>query len=61
MDSKATKKLEKELTKAIADTVVVRLGLRTLPLLPSHGTIEKMARAAVAVYEEVVVNQQKEG
>ena len=51
MDQKTVKKLEKELEKAIADVVVVRLGLRTLPLLPPRPTIQMMAKAAAAVYE----------
>jgi hypothetical protein len=61
MNPKTVKKLEKELTKAIADVVVLRLGLGILPLLPSHGTFEKMAKAAAEVYVEVVDNKQKEG
>ena len=55
------RKLEKELTKAIGDVVVVRLGLKRLPLLPSHRTLEMMAKAAVAVYEGAVDDQQQEG
>jgi hypothetical protein len=30
------------------------MGLRRLPLLPSHQTVQMMAKAAVAVYEAVV-------
>jgi len=54
MDQKTVKKLEKELEKAIADVVVVHLGLKTLPLLPPRSTIQMMAKAAVAVYEGAV-------
>ncbi len=53
MDRKQAHKLEQELAKAIVE-VVCRLGLRRLPLLPSHKTMQEMARAAVAVYEAEV-------
>jgi hypothetical protein len=53
MDQKKARKLEQELVKAIVE-IVCRLGLRRLPLLPSHKTISEMARAAVAVYEAEV-------
>ena len=53
MDRKIVRRLEKELLKAIAD-VIARIGLRGLPLLPSHRTLEMMAKAAVAVYEGAV-------
>jgi len=60
MDQRIIRKLEKELTKAIGDVVVVRLGLKYLPLLPSHRTLEMMAKAAVAVYEGAVDDRQQE-
>ncbi len=47
---KKARKLEQELVKAIVE-IVCRLGLRRLPLLPSHRTMQEMAKAAVAVYE----------
>jgi hypothetical protein len=50
MDQMKARKLEQELLKAIRE-VVCRLGLRRLPVLPSHQTMQEMARAAVAVYE----------
>ena len=50
MDQKKARKLEQELVKAIGE-VVCRLGLRRLPVLPSHQTMQEMARAAVAVYQ----------
>ena len=50
MDQKIVNKLERELEKAIAEVVVVRLGLKSLPLLPPRPTIQMMAKAAVAVY-----------
>jgi hypothetical protein len=53
MDQKKARNLKQELVKAIVE-IVCRLGLRRLPLLPSHKTMEEMARAAVAVYEAEV-------
>lgn len=53
MDQKKARKLEQELVKAIGE-VVCHLGLRRLPLLPSHKTMKEMARAAVAIYEAEV-------
>ena len=54
MDQKIVNKLERELEKAIAEVVVVRLGLNSLPLMPPRPTIQMMAKAAVAVYEGAV-------
>ena len=53
MDPKAVHKLETALEKPILD-VICRLGLKKLPLSPSHGTVQMMAKAAVAVYEAAV-------
>jgi MinD-like ATPase involved in chromosome partitioning or flagellar assembly len=53
MEPKTVRKLEQELYEAIAD-VICRLGRKKLPLLPSHRTMEMMAKAAVAVYEAAV-------
>lgn len=50
MDPKTVRKLEKEFVKAIAETIF-HMGLKKLPLLPSHHTLEMMAKAATAVYE----------
>ena len=47
-------------TEAIAG-VLARLGPRRLPLLPSQQTIHLMAKAAVAVYESAVENQNRSG
>ena len=55
MDPNTVRKLEKKLTEAMAD-VVGRLGLKRLPMLPSHRTLEMMAKAAVAVYEAAEEN-----
>ena len=56
--TKAVRKLEQELEEAIAG-VIVRMGLKNLPLLPSQQTMHLMAKAAVAVYEAAVENQDR--
>jgi hypothetical protein len=53
MDQKTVDRLEREVEQAIAG-VVTRLGLKKLPLLPSHHTMRVMAKAAVAVYAAAV-------
>ncbi len=58
MDHHAVEKMEDAVEDAIAD-VIVRLGLRKLPVLPSRRTIHLMAKAAVAVYEAAVEKNQK--
>jgi hypothetical protein len=50
MDHKTVQKLEGEIEQAIAE-VLVRMGLKRLPLLPARRTMHLMAKAAVAVYE----------
>ena len=57
MDHHAIEKMEDAIEDAIAD-VIVRLGLRKLPVLPSRRTMHLMAKAAVAVYEAAVENGQ---
>jgi len=57
MEPKIVHKLEKKLEDAIAD-VMLHLGVKKLPLLPSQHTIEMMAKAATAVYEAAVENHQ---
>ena len=59
MDQKKARKLEQELVKSIVE-IVCRLGLGRLPLLPSHKTMQEMARAAVAVYEAEVDKPKEE-
>ena len=59
MDEKTVRKLELELEKAIGDVVVRRLGLKSLPLLPSQKTMHLRAKAAVAVHEAAVQNQRE--
>ena len=61
MDQKAVHTLERELEQAIGDVVVRRLGLKSLPLLPSRQTLHLMAKAAMAVYEAAVENQDEVG
>ncbi len=57
MDQKTVRKLERELEKSIGDVIVQRLGLKSLPLMPSQHTMHMMAKAAVAVYEAAVKSQ----
>jgi hypothetical protein len=57
MDQKTVRKLERELENAIGAVIVQRLGLKSLPLMPSQRTMHMMAKAAVAVYEAAVENQ----
>ena len=48
-------RLEQEFEEAIAE-VIVRMGLKKFPLLPSQQTVHLMAKAAVTVYEAAVEN-----
>ena len=59
MEQKTVRGIELELEEAIGDVVVRKLGLKSLPLLPSQQTMHLMAKAAVAVYEAAVHNQRK--
>jgi hypothetical protein len=56
MEPRVVRRLEQELEDAIAD-VIVRMGLKKLPLLPARQTMHLMAKAAVTVYETAVENQ----
>lgn len=58
MDPKSVEKLEGKIEEAIA-VVIVSMGLKRLPLLPSRQTMHLMAKAAVAVYETAVENQRR--
>jgi hypothetical protein len=58
MDPKTVQRLEKALERPILD-VICDFGLKKLPLLPSHDTVQMMAKAAVAVYEAAVEEHQK--
>ena len=56
MDQKTVEKLELKFEEAMIE-IIVKMGLKKLPLLPSHHTIHLMAKAAVTVYEAAVINQ----
>jgi len=58
MEPKTVHKLEKALEKPIFDAIC-DMGLKKLPLLPSHGTLQMMAKAAVAVYEAAVEEHER--
>lgn len=59
LDSTTVEKLEEKIEDAIAQ-VVVKMGLKKLPLLPSRHTFQMMAKVAVAVYEAAVENRRPE-
>ncbi len=58
MDPKTDEKLEGKLKGAIAE-VIMKMGLKRLPLLPSDHTMNMMAKAAAAVYVTAVENSRK--
>jgi hypothetical protein len=58
MDPKTVDKLEGKIEEAIAE-VIVKMGVKKLPLLPSRRTMHLMAKAAVAVYEAAVENDDR--
>ncbi len=55
MDPETVERLEGEIEDAVAK-IIVKMGVKKLPLLPSHHTLHLMAKAAVAVYEAAVEN-----
>jgi hypothetical protein len=55
IDPKIIDALEEKLKRAIVE-VIMEMGLKRLPLLPSSETMHLMAKAAVAVYESAVDN-----
>ena len=55
IDEKTVRRLETRIESAVCD-VILDLGLKRLPLLPSRQTMHLMAKAAVAVYEAAVEN-----
>lgn len=57
LDEKTVRKLEGKLKDAIAQ-VIVKMGLKRLPLLPSDQTMHLMAKAATAVYEAAAANRE---
>ena len=56
MDHKTVEKVEGKIEGAIAE-VIVKIGLKQLPLLPARHTIQMMAKAAVVVFYAAVENQ----
>lgn len=60
MEQKIVKKLEAEIEEAIAE-VIMKMGLKRLPLLPSQQTMHLMSKAAVTVYETAVENHESQG
>jgi hypothetical protein len=58
MDPRTVEKLESKIEEAIAE-VIVKMGVRKLPLLPSQQTMHLMAKAAVAVFEAAVENKDR--
>jgi len=59
MDPKTVEKLEEMIEEAIAE-IIVKMGIKKLPLLPARHTMHLMAKAAVSVYEAAVENQRRE-
>ena len=59
MDPKTVEKLEGKIVEAIVE-IIVKMGLKKLPLLPVRHTMHLMAKAAVTVYEAAVENQRRE-
>jgi hypothetical protein len=55
MDPKTVEKPEGNIEEAIAE-IIVKMGVRKLPLLRSRHAMHLMAKAAVAVYEAAVEN-----
>ena len=58
MDPKTVEKLEGTIEEAIAE-VIMTMGVRKLPLLPSRHTMHLMAKAAVTVFEAAVENDDR--
>ena len=58
MDPGIVEQLEGRIEEAIGE-IMVKMGVKKLPLLPSRPTMHLMAKAAVAVYEAAVENQDR--
>ena len=58
MEQHAVSRLEQKIEQAVVD-VMLKMGLKHLPLLPSRRTMHLMAKAAVTVYEAAVENCQE--
>ena len=59
MEHKTVENLEGKIEEAIA-AIIVKMGVRKLPLLPARHTMHLMAKAAVTVYEAAVENDDRE-
>jgi MinD-like ATPase involved in chromosome partitioning or flagellar assembly len=59
MEQKTVEKPEIENEEAIAE-IIMKMGIKRLPLVPSRLTMHLMAKAAVAVYEAVVENDDRD-
>jgi hypothetical protein len=59
MEQRVVEKLEREIEEAIS-VVIIKKGLKGLPLLPNRRTIHLMSKAAVTVYEAAVENHRPE-
>ena len=59
LDPKTVEKLEEKIEKAVAE-IIVKMGLKKLPLLPARHTMHLMAKAAVTVSEAAVENRRSE-
>jgi hypothetical protein len=55
MDPKVVERLEAHLQDVVT-RVIMGMGLKRLPLLPTRQTTQSMAKAAVSVYEAAVEN-----
>ncbi len=60
MDQKTVRKLERELEQVIAEVVIIRNKNWKCPLLPFHHTMQIITKAAVAVYEVVAEDHDRE-
>jgi len=56
MQPNTVEEIEDKVEEAIAE-IIVKMGLKKLPLLPDRRTMHLMAKAAVTVYEAAVENQ----
>jgi hypothetical protein len=59
MDQKSVEKLEGTIEEGIAE-IIVKMNVRKLPLLPSRHTMHLVAKAAAAVYEAAVENDDRD-
>lgn len=57
MDQKTVEQLEDQIEEAIAE-ILVKMGLKKLPLLPNQRIMHLMSKAAVTVYEAAVESKE---